>query len=53
MTPFSAGVIPLAPRGRPADDQQAPEVLELLLGASPLPAREVLELGSGGGSFER
>jgi hypothetical protein len=77
MTPFSAGVIPLAPRGRPAYissvsqprlytelahwwplfsgpteyDEEAPEVLELLLGASPLPAREVLELGSGGGSL--
>jgi hypothetical protein len=32
-------------------DEEAPEVLELLLGASPLPAREVLELGSGGGSL--
>lgn len=30
---------------------EAPEVLELLLGASALPTSEVLELGSGGGSL--
>jgi len=36
----------------PADyAEEAPEVLELLLAASPLPVREVLELGSGGGSL--